>query len=148
MMNKGETSQMAIERLTAENAKLRDDVLTLNQEIDRLRDYPEDVRLLKLQVEEYRKALAEIAAIPPTGDGALMRAQNIADEAVGLKPNHEHQWDKNLLLGPGSYCRICNAVWLPTEKRKDVKVCYKCGRQEATKYFAVCPSCYKDPLDG
>lgn len=30
----------------------------------------------------YKKALTEIAAIRPTGDGALMKAQNIADEAL------------------------------------------------------------------
>lgn len=31
---------------------------------------------------QYRKALEEIAALPPSGDGGMMRAQNIADEQV------------------------------------------------------------------
>lgn len=33
-------------------------------------------------------------------------------------------------------------------KRKDVKLCYKCGKQEASENFAVCEGCYKDPLGG
>ena len=44
----------------------------------------------KLQVESLLKAMKEIAAIPPTGDGGLMKAQNIADEAYALKQHHEN----------------------------------------------------------
>lgn len=34
--------------------------------------------------DQYKKALEEIAALPPSGDGGMMRAQNIADEALHL----------------------------------------------------------------
>lgn len=48
-----------------------------------------------LQNSQMLKALEEIAAIPPTGNPALMHAQNIADEAVYLakieKPQCKHK---------------------------------------------------------
>lgn len=62
----------------------------------------------------------------------LMAARDLVPKE-SERPNHEHQWDKNLLLGPGSYCRICNEVWLPTEKRNDTpQICRACEHMKAS----------------
>lgn len=53
--------------LKVENAKLLDSILLLNQEIDRLRDYPEEVRLLKLQVDEVWSLLETMPSGPGEG---------------------------------------------------------------------------------
>lgn len=54
-------------------------------------------------------ALEEIAALPPSGDGGMMRAQNIADEAVHLNKAEKRKCDEShTISSPGdSICRSC-----------------------------------------
>ena len=120
-----------------------------------------DLNYAKKPVHEIDKLRAEAARLQGAYTELLGRYQQVKDAALrqnGVLRDALVKVADWLEAYPGGHEQanlIRTTLWnsATPEQRKapfveSAKLCYKCGRQEATKNFAVCPACYKDPVDG
>ena len=122
-----------------------------------------DLNYAKKPVHEIDRLRAEAARLQGAYTELLGRYQQVKDDALRQNGVLRDALVKTAdwLAAVGNFHwheqenLIRTTLWnsATPEQRKTpfvekAELCCKCGKQEASKNFAVCPACYKDPVDG